>query len=102
VRVGPTQVKLTPTEYDLLKVLIHHTDNVLTHLRLIHELWGTTQYQDAVHLLRVTLSHLRRKLHTNPVAPHHILTELGVGYRLKVEHAGRMPASCQLDNGIQT
>ena len=89
----PRQVKLTPTEYDLLKILIHHTDRVLTHHQLIHELWGSTQYQDAVHLLRVTLSHLRRKLHTDPVAPHHILTELGVGYRLKVEHPNHVAHS---------
>ena len=75
-----------PTECDLLKILIHHTDKVLTYHQLIHELWGTTQYQDAVHLLRVTLSHLLSKLQTDPMAPPHIQAELGVGYRLGNEH----------------
>jgi two-component system KDP operon response regulator KdpE len=62
VSVGETPVKLTATEYDLLKVLIHHAGRVRAHHELIHELWGRTRYQDAVHLLRVTLSHLRRNL----------------------------------------
>lgn len=87
VLINHTQVKLTPTEYDLLKILIRHADKILTHHQLIHELWGTTQYQDAVHLLRVTLSHLRHKLQTDPLASPHIQTELGVGYRLRNEHS---------------
>jgi len=66
VFVGETQVNLTATEYDLLKVLIHHAGKVRMHHQLIHELWGGTQYQDAVHLLRVTLSHLRRKCILTP------------------------------------
>ena len=69
VFVGETPVNLTATEYDLLKVLIHHAGRVRTHHQLIHELWGGTQYQDAVHLLRVTLSHLRRKLRPDPMKP---------------------------------
>jgi two-component system KDP operon response regulator KdpE len=85
VFVGKTQVKLTATEYDLLKVLIHHAGRVRTHHQLIQELWGRTQYQDAVHLLRVTLSHLRRKLQPNPMMPRYIVTEPGVGYRLRTE-----------------
>lgn len=87
VLINHTQVKLTPTEYDLLKILIRHADKILTHHQLIHELWGTTQYQDAVHLLRVTLSHLRRKLQTDPMTPPYIQTELGVGYRLRNERS---------------
>jgi two-component system KDP operon response regulator KdpE len=85
VLVGETTVKLTATEYDLLKVLIHHAGNVRTHHELIHELWGRTQYQDPVHLLRVTMSHLRRKLQPDPMLPRHIVTEPGVGYRLRTE-----------------
>ena len=85
VLIGHTRVRLTATEYDLLKILIHHADKVRTHHQLIHELWGTTQYQDAAHLLRVTLSHLRHKLHIDPKLPSHILTEPGVGYRLTTE-----------------
>jgi two-component system KDP operon response regulator KdpE len=85
VFVGDTPVKLTATEYDLMKVLIHHAGNVRTHHQLIRELWGGTQYQDAVHLLRVTLSHLRRKLRSDPMKPRYIVTEPGVGYRLRTE-----------------
>ena len=85
VFVGDTPVKLTATEYDLLKVLVHHAGKVRTHHQLIHELWGGTQYQDAVHLLRVTLSHVRRKLLPAPTKPRYIVTEPGVGYRLRTE-----------------
>jgi two-component system KDP operon response regulator KdpE len=94
VFVGETLVKLTATEYDLLKVLVHHAGNVRTHHQLIHELWGRTQYQDAVHLLRVTLSHLRRKLRPDPTTPRYIVTEPGVGYRLRTEgssYPGKAP-----------
>jgi two-component system, OmpR family, KDP operon response regulator KdpE len=88
VFVGETPVKLTATEYDLLKVLVHHAGKVRTHHQLIRELWGGTQYQDAVHLLRVTLSHLRRKLQPDPMGPRYIVTEAGVGYRLRSESSG--------------
>lgn len=87
VFIGQTQVKPTVTEYDLLKVLIEHAGRVRTHRQLIHELWGGTQYQDAVHLLRVTLSHLRRKLHLDPMKPRYIVTEPGVGYRLRTQNS---------------
>jgi two-component system KDP operon response regulator KdpE len=83
VFVGTEQVKLTATEYDLLKVLVGHAGLVRTHYQLIHELWGSTQYQDAVHLLRVTVSNLRRKLVCDPRAIRRIVTEPGVGYRLR-------------------
>jgi two-component system KDP operon response regulator KdpE len=88
VFVGEAQVKLTATEYDLLKVMIHHAGCVRTHHQLILELWGRTQYQDAVHLLRVTLSHLRHKLQPDPMKPRCIVTEQGVGYRLRIESSG--------------
>jgi two-component system, OmpR family, KDP operon response regulator KdpE len=87
VSVGNTPVKLTATEYELLKVLIHHAGKVRTHHQLIRELWGGTQYQDAVHLLRVTLSHLRRKLQPELTRTRYIMTESGVGYRLRTESA---------------
>ncbi len=87
VFVGETLVRLTATEYDLLKLLLRHAGTVRTHQQLIHELWGGTQYQDAVHLLRVTLSHLRLKLGPNPRKPRYIETEPGVGYRLRTESA---------------
>lgn len=87
VFVGNEQVKLTATEYDLLKVLASHAGLVRTHRQLIHELWGTTQYQDAVHLLRVTVSNLRRKLVCDPRVLRYIVTEPGVGYRLRTDFA---------------
>ena len=87
VSVGEMPVRLTATEYDLLKVLIHHAGKVRAHHQLIHELWGRTQYQDPVHLLRVTLSHLRSKLRPGPMRPRYIVTEPGVGYRLRSEGA---------------
>ena len=85
VFVSSHQVKLTATEYDLLKVLVRHAGLVRTHRQLIHELWGATQYQDAVHLLRVTVSNLRRKLVCDPRVLRYIVTEPGVGYRLRTD-----------------
>ncbi len=85
VFVGDNPVKLTATEYDLLKVLVRHAGLVRTHHQLIHELWGTTQYQDAVHLLRVTVSNLRKKLVCDPKFLRYIATEPGVGYRLRTD-----------------
>jgi two-component system KDP operon response regulator KdpE len=85
VFVGGAPVRLTATEYDLLKVLIHNAGNVRTHRQLIHDVWGGTQYQDAAHLLRVTLSHLRNKLRSDSQKPRYIVTEPGVGYRLTTE-----------------
>ena len=87
VFVGETPVRLTATEYDLLKVLIHNAGEVRTHRQLIHDLWGGTHYQDVVHLLRVTMSHLRRKLRPDSTKPCYIVTEPGVGYRLTTEPA---------------
>jgi len=85
VFVEQQQIKLSATEYDLLKVLIHHAGLVRTHHQLIHELWGGTHYQDAVHLLRVTISNLRRKLACDPRILRRIVTEPGVGYRLRTD-----------------
>jgi two-component system KDP operon response regulator KdpE len=83
VFVGREQVRLSATEYHLLNVLIRHAGQVRTHHQLIHEVWGSTQYQDAVHLLRVTVSNLRRKLTTDTGCRLPIVTEPGVGYRLR-------------------
>lgn len=83
VFVGHQQVRLTATEYQLLNVLVRHAGVVRTHHQLIHEVWGTTQYQDAVHLLRVTVSNLRRKVASDSTHPLPIMTEPGVGYRLR-------------------
>jgi two-component system KDP operon response regulator KdpE len=85
VFVGEEKVNLSATEYDLLKVLVHHAGLVRTHHQLIHELWGGTHYQDSVHLLRVTVSNLRRKLACDPRILRYIVTEPGVGYRLRTD-----------------
>jgi two-component system, OmpR family, KDP operon response regulator KdpE len=76
------EVLLTPTEFDLLKVLIQNAGKVITHRQLIHNVWGVS-YEDESRLLRVNISNLRRKIEPNPNQPQYILTELGVGYRLK-------------------
>jgi len=78
-------VSLTPTEYDILRVLVQHAGKVLTHNQLIHSIWGGESLggeQDS-HLLRVNVSNLRRKIEVDPSRPHYIVTEPGVGYRLK-------------------
>jgi two-component system KDP operon response regulator KdpE len=85
VRLNNNTVQLTPTEYDLLKVLVRHVDKVLTHRQIIREVWGGACYEDDMHLVRVNVSNLRRKLEVDPARPRHILTEPGVGYRLRAE-----------------
>jgi two-component system KDP operon response regulator KdpE len=85
VVVDGQRVQLTPTEYDLLKVLARNCDRVLTHRQIIREVWGGTCYEDELHLLRVNISNLRRKLEADPTRPRHIVTEPGVGYRLRSE-----------------
>jgi len=87
VFVGSDRIRLSATEYDLLDVLVRHAGRVRTHRQLIHEVWGSTQYQDAVHLLRVTVSNLRRKLASDSGHVRPIVTEPGVGYRLRSESA---------------
>jgi two-component system KDP operon response regulator KdpE len=78
------EVQLTPTEYDLLKVLIQYAGRVLTHQQLLKEVRGVG-YQTETHLLRVHMSNLRRKIEEDPSNPHCILTEPGVGYRLMID-----------------
>jgi two-component system KDP operon response regulator KdpE len=87
VFIGQSEVRLSATEYHLLNVLVRHAGKVRTHRQLIHEVWGGTQYQDAVHLLRVTVSNLRRKLTIGSKTGLPILTEPGVGYRLRSTHS---------------
>lgn len=81
VRVTGSLIQLTPTEYDLLRVLVTHAGKVLTHNQLLHQVWGPGYEQEA-HLLRVNISNLRRKIEPEPARPRYIRTEPGVGYRL--------------------
>jgi two-component system KDP operon response regulator KdpE len=83
VRVGDQPVALTPTEYDLLRTLIKHAGKVLTHDQLLRAVWGTA-YESETHMLQVNISNLRRKIEPDPVRPTYLITEPGVGYRLRV------------------
>ncbi len=80
VKVGDHDVKLSPKEYDLLRLLVQHAGKVLTHKFLLKELWS--DLTDAQYL-RVYVRQLRQKIEADPERPQFILTETGVGYRLR-------------------
>jgi two-component system KDP operon response regulator KdpE len=75
------EVKLTATEYSLLRLLVQHAGRVLTHRQILKEVWGPA-YVEQTHYLRVYMAHLREKLEQNPSKPQLLVTEPGVGYRL--------------------
>jgi two-component system, OmpR family, KDP operon response regulator KdpE len=80
VKIGGKTVKLSPKEYDLLRVMVQHAGKVLTHKFLLNQLWAVpidAQY------LRVYVRQLRDKIEPDPARPHYILTETGIGYRLR-------------------
>lgn len=83
VTVGEEQVSLTPTEYEILRLLLQNAGKVLTHRQLLRQVWGTA-YESEMHILRVNISNLRRKIEADPSRPHYLLTEPGVGYRIRV------------------
>jgi two-component system KDP operon response regulator KdpE len=78
------EVRLTRTEYRLVAVLAQHAGKVLTHRQLLREVWGPGSVEET-HYLRVYMAQLRHKLESDPARPRHLLTETGVGYRLKVD-----------------
>ena len=80
VRLGGESVKLTPTEYDLLKYMIQYSGKVLTHRTLLTAIWGEA-YADQAQYLRVFIGQLRKKIERNTARPQYILTDPGVGYR---------------------
>lgn len=80
VTSGDTTVKLTPTEYALLRLLVQHSGRVLTHKQILREVWGP-EYEEETHYLRVYMAQLRQKLEADPGRPALIMTEPGVGYR---------------------
>lgn len=82
VTVNGEEVQLTPTEYDILRLLVIHAGKVLTHGHILKQIWGIA-YLEQPHVLRVNISNLRRKIEADPSLPRHIITEPGVGYRLK-------------------
>lgn len=87
VTVRGQEVKLTPKEYDLLRALVQHAGQVLTHNQLLAFVWGSADMRDS-QTLRVMVAQLRQKIEASPRTPKMILTEPGVGYRLKVEDEG--------------
>ena len=84
VTVAGNPVVLTPTEYDLLRVLVQNAGKVLTHRQLLREVWGAA-YEPETHLLQVNVSNLRRKLEPDPSRPSYVITEVGIGYRLRAD-----------------
>jgi len=82
VTLAGEEIALTPTEFDILAVLMQNQGVVVTHRQLIHQVWGSV-YEDESRLLRVNISNLRHKLESDPNRPIYIITELGVGYRFR-------------------
>jgi len=82
VTIHEKEIQLTPTEYDLLKILVTHAGKVITHRQLLRQVWG--EGYDDMHILRVNISNLRGKIEPDPSRPTYIHTEPGVGYRLKI------------------
>jgi len=80
VTVHNSEVKLTPREYELLRLLVAHAGKVLTHRFILREVWGT---ETDVQYLRIYVRTLRQKIEVDPQQPKLILTEQGVGYRLR-------------------
>jgi two-component system KDP operon response regulator KdpE len=79
-----TEVRLTPTEWHVLEVLTRHRGRLVTGRQLLQDVWGPT-YQTETNYLRVYMAQLRRKLEPDPSRPHYLLTEPGMGYRMRSE-----------------
>jgi two-component system KDP operon response regulator KdpE len=90
VKVGDRDVRLSPKEYDLLRILVQHAGKVLTHKFLLAELWDSLT--DAQYL-RVYVRQLRQKIETDPERPQFVLTETGIGYRLRAADEAVKPAT---------
>ncbi len=82
VTVNGSEAQLTPTEYELLRLLVVHAGKVLTHSLILRQIWGVSHIEQP-HVLRVNISNLRHKIEKDPSRPRHIITEPGVGYRLR-------------------
>jgi two-component system KDP operon response regulator KdpE len=83
VTVQENQISLTPTEYEILRLLLQNAGKVITHRQLLSKVWGAA-YESEMHILRVNISNLRRKIEPDPSRPHYLLTEPGVGYRIRM------------------
>jgi len=84
VFVAEREIHLTPIEYKLLATLVKHAGRVLTHRQLLNEVWGPNA-SEQVQYLRVYMAQLRQKLEQTPARPRYLITEPGVGYRLRVD-----------------
>lgn len=84
VFVSGKETHLTPIEYKLLTTLVRHAGKVVTHRQLLKEVWGPLHVEES-HYLRVYMRQLRNKVEANPAHPRYLVTELGVGYRLRME-----------------
>ena len=82
VTIGGREIKLSAKEFELLRLLVTHAGRVLTHEFILREIWGPANVED-VQYLRVYIRSLRQKLEEDPTQPQYLLTETGVGYRLK-------------------
>lgn len=87
VFVTEKEIHLTPIEYKLLATLVRHAGKVVTHRQLLKEVWGPLHVEEG-HYLRVYMRQLRNKLEKSPANPKYLVTELGVGYRLRTENIG--------------
>ncbi len=97
VRLQGVKVRLSPTEFSVLKQLISNAGKVLTHRMLLQSIWGP-EYGGEAEYLRVYINRLRQKLETDPASPRYLLTEPGVGYRFvapETERTRRLPPSMQ-------
>ena len=83
VKVAGEPVKLTPTEYGLLRLFVQHAGRILTHRQILREVWGPNADEET-NYVRVYITGLRKKLEENPQMPRLIVTEPGVGYRLRI------------------
>ncbi|HRF08444.1 MAG TPA: response regulator [Xanthobacteraceae bacterium] len=88
VFVDGERLSLTRKEFRLLQILAQHAGNVVTHAQLLNEIWGAGHDQDS-HYLRIFVRKLRQKIEADPTHPKLLLTELGVGYRLSTDDAGK-------------
>jgi two-component system KDP operon response regulator KdpE len=84
VRRDGEDVHLTPIEFDLLSKLAEHPGRLVTHRQLLQEVWGPG-YEDETHYLRVHFAHVRAKIEPDPANPRYVITEPGIGYRLRAE-----------------
>lgn len=81
VFVAEKEIHLTPIEFNVLSLLVHHAGFVVTHRQLLKKIWGVSHIEHS-HYLRIYMRQLRQKLETDPARPHYLLTEAGIGYRL--------------------